>query len=155
MTAVQNYLPYLLSIITFTTMWMAGSNKQYTWLIGLIGQGLWAMWIVSMQAWGLLPTTFGLTLIYAYNNSKWNEQARARQGLREAFDKTADGVVMKWLAERIRNRQTAGNDPRTQVADVIERVMGTEKPDVYTKPSSLGRSSTYEASPLRNRTRSG
>ena len=34
------YLPWLLSAITIYTMFLAGERKSFTWIVGLLNQGL-------------------------------------------------------------------------------------------------------------------
>jgi hypothetical protein len=70
--AIKDYLPWLLSAITIYSMWLAGERSKYTWLIGLANQGLWLVWIVATQAWGLLPMNLALWFVYGRNHWKWN-----------------------------------------------------------------------------------
>lgn len=69
------YLPWLLSAITIYTMFLAGDRKRYTWLIGLGNQALWLIWIVSAEAWGLVPMNIALWIVYARNHLKWQRLA--------------------------------------------------------------------------------
>lgn len=34
---------------------LAGNKKRSAWIVGLINQFLWLIWIFTIQAWGLLP----------------------------------------------------------------------------------------------------
>ena len=38
---------------------------------GLGNQVFWLTWIISTEAWGLLPMTAALTFVYARNHLKW------------------------------------------------------------------------------------
>lgn len=69
---IKTILPYVLSAITIYTMFLAGNNKKYTWLIGLVNQALWLIWIIVMSAWGLLPMNIALWFVYGRNHFKWN-----------------------------------------------------------------------------------
>jgi hypothetical protein len=71
---IRNYLPWLLSAITASQMLMAGNTHRYTWLVGLVNQALWLVWIVAVSAWGLLPLTALLVGIYVRNHLKWGKQ---------------------------------------------------------------------------------
>lgn len=68
---IVTYLPYVLSVITIYTMFLAGDRKSYTWLIGLLNQLLWLIWILASSSWGLLPMNFALWIVYSRNHVKW------------------------------------------------------------------------------------
>ena len=72
-TIIIQYLPWLLSAITLYMMFLAGNKSKYAWLIGLINQALWLIWIVASSAWGLLPMNIGLWVVYTRNHLKWNK----------------------------------------------------------------------------------
>ena len=65
-------LPWILSANTLYVMFLAGGKRKNAWLLGLIGQLLWLLWIVLVGAWGLLPMNIGLWIIYGRNHLKWN-----------------------------------------------------------------------------------
>lgn len=64
-------LPWLLSANTLYVMFLAGNKRRYAWALGLAGQALWLLWIILVQAWGLLPMNIGLWVVYARNHLKW------------------------------------------------------------------------------------
>lgn len=66
------YLPWILSALTIYTMYLAGEQKTYTWLVGLINQFLWSVWIIVSSSWGLIPMNIALWIIYIENHFKWN-----------------------------------------------------------------------------------
>lgn len=66
------WLPWLLSLITIYTMFLAGSQNKSTWLLALFGQFIWLLWILLSHSWGLLPMNIALWVIYARNHFKWN-----------------------------------------------------------------------------------
>ena len=68
---IKTYLPYILSAITIYTMFLAGGKKRYTWIVGLVNQALWLWYIISIQAWGLLPMNIALWIVYTRNHLKW------------------------------------------------------------------------------------
>lgn len=39
------WLPYVLSALTIWSMFLAGEKKRGAWLVGLINQLLWLVWI--------------------------------------------------------------------------------------------------------------
>jgi hypothetical protein len=65
------YLPYLLSAITIYSMLLAGNKKKGAWLVGLINQFLWLIWIFTTGAWGLIPMNLALWVVYSRNYIKW------------------------------------------------------------------------------------
>lgn len=70
---IITYLPYLLSAITIYSMLLAGNKKRGAWLVGLVNQLLWLVWIVLSGAWGLLPMNIALWVVYARNYIKWTK----------------------------------------------------------------------------------
>ena len=66
------YLPWLLSAITIYSMLLAGNKKKGAWLVGLLNQFLWLVWIVLSSAWGLLPMNIALWIVYGRNYLKWS-----------------------------------------------------------------------------------
>lgn len=68
---IITYLPYLLSLITAYTMLLAGNKRAGAWLVGLLNQSLWLLWIITSQTWGLLPMCIVMTIVYIRNYVKW------------------------------------------------------------------------------------
>lgn len=71
--AIVRYLPWLLSAITIYTMVLAGNKRRGAWIVGLVNQLLWLLWIVLAGAWGLLPMNVALWVVYARNYLKWSD----------------------------------------------------------------------------------
>lgn len=70
--AIRDYLPWLMSLVTIVSMYLAGNKARAAWIVGLGNQALWLTWIATTQAWGLLPMTFALCFVYARNLMKWS-----------------------------------------------------------------------------------
>lgn len=68
------YLPFLLSAITIYMTVLAGNKNKLAWLIGLVNQFLWLIWIILSSSFGLLPMNFALWIVYARNHLKWNKE---------------------------------------------------------------------------------
>jgi hypothetical protein len=66
------YLPWLLSAITIYMTILAGNKSRNAWLYGLVNQALWLLWILTTDAYGLLPMNAALWLLYARNHLKWS-----------------------------------------------------------------------------------
>jgi len=62
---------WIMSGITIYTMWLAGDKKKLAWVLGLVNQCFWLFFIYQKQAWGLLPMTISLCIIYTRNLMKW------------------------------------------------------------------------------------
>jgi hypothetical protein len=71
MTAVRDYLPWVLSALTIYMTLLAGNKHPKAWAVGLLAQALWLLWIVSASAWGLLPMNIALWIVYGRNHRKW------------------------------------------------------------------------------------
>lgn len=69
---IATYLPWLLSAITITSMWLAGSKWRWTWMLTLANQALWLTWIISIRAWGLLPMNLAMIVVAIRNHRKWS-----------------------------------------------------------------------------------
>ena len=70
---IRGYLPWLLSAITIWMTVMAGNKRKSAWIIGLVNQALWLVWIVASNAWGLLPMNAALWLVDERNQLKWKK----------------------------------------------------------------------------------
>ncbi len=63
------------SILTLAGMWLAGSHRWEGWLVGLLNQVLWIAFIVAFGAWGLLPLSLALIVVYTRNLVRWRSSA--------------------------------------------------------------------------------
>lgn len=68
---VATYLPWGLSALTIYMTVLAGNKSRNAWLLGLVNQALWLIWIVATGSWGLLPMNFALWAVYYRNHLKW------------------------------------------------------------------------------------
>ena len=71
-TQIIFYLPFLLSIVTIWMTLLAGNFHRSAWLVGLVNQALWLVWIVMSETWGLIPLNLALWVVYAHNHYKWH-----------------------------------------------------------------------------------
>ena len=75
---IADYLPWLLSAITIYSMLLAGNKRRGAWLVGLVNQALWLIWILLTGSWGLLPMNVALWVVYARNYVRWKpDESRA------------------------------------------------------------------------------
>jgi hypothetical protein len=68
---MRQLLPLVTSCVTLVGMWEAGNKRSRAWVIGLCNQALWLAFIVVFAAWGLLPLSVALVVIYTRNLLKW------------------------------------------------------------------------------------
>jgi hypothetical protein len=68
---VAEIIPWILSCVTLTAMWLLGNKHIAGWVLGLANQVLWVMFIAMYEAWGLLPLSLALTVVYVRNIIKW------------------------------------------------------------------------------------
>lgn len=73
MSAVQTFLPWVMSCVTITAMWLQGSKWPHAWLLTLGNQVLWLTWIWSIEAWGLLPMTAAICFVATRNHFQWRK----------------------------------------------------------------------------------
>jgi len=69
------WLPWIMSAATVYTMFLAGNKSPSTWVVALLSQAMWLIWIIASQSWGLLPGHAALWWVYARNFVKWREEA--------------------------------------------------------------------------------
>lgn len=62
---------------TLVGMWLAGSGDWRGWAVGLANQVLWLGFIFTFGAWGLLPLSAALIVVYGRNLARWRRQVEA------------------------------------------------------------------------------
>ena len=75
---IKQYLPWLLSVITIWMTVLAGNKHPKAWLVGIVNQLLWLIWIVASASWGLIPMNIALWIVYARNHFKWAMKCECR-----------------------------------------------------------------------------
>lgn len=73
---MRQLIPLALSGVTLYGMWVIGNKDWRGWLVGLVNQALWLVFIIVFEAWGLLPLSAALIGVYSRNLLAWREQAR-------------------------------------------------------------------------------
>ena len=69
---IRFYMPWLMSAVTIWMTLLAGNKHKSAWLVGIGNQALWLTWIVTVDAWGLIPMNIALWVVYARNHLKWS-----------------------------------------------------------------------------------
>lgn len=70
---MRQILPLMLSVLTVLGMWLIGNKNRLGWVVGLINQVLWISFAILFKAWGLLPLSLVLIVVYVRNLHKWIE----------------------------------------------------------------------------------
>lgn len=60
-------IPWITSAVTLLAVWLNGRNVRLSWKISLLNQAVWLVFIVTYNAWGLLPLTLTLSAIFAHH----------------------------------------------------------------------------------------
>lgn len=71
---VKQAIALLTSAGTLIHMWQAGRKWRWTWLVGLANQAVWLAFIVAFGAWGLLPLSAALIVVYTRNHVLWGRE---------------------------------------------------------------------------------
>lgn len=77
MTLLQ-VMPWVMSVTTLATNWLAGNKWLHTYKIGMANQAIWFAWVFMSHNYGFLPLNLFLTFIYYRNDRRWAHDARAR-----------------------------------------------------------------------------
>ncbi len=70
---MRQIIPLALSVLTLVGMWLAGNHDRRAWIVGLTNQALWITFIVVFDAWGLLPLSLALIVVYSRNLIRWSQ----------------------------------------------------------------------------------
>jgi len=69
-------MDWILSAVTVLGMELTMRKLWYGWLVGLLNQGLWGIFIYQKQAWGLIPLSVVLTVQYTRGMVRWYREAK-------------------------------------------------------------------------------
>jgi hypothetical protein len=72
-----DYLPWVLSAITIYQSYLVGNKDIRGWILSLVNQTLWFLWVIGSGTWGFLPLNIALTAIYVRNYRKWKREKHA------------------------------------------------------------------------------
>lgn len=72
---MRQLIPLATSVVTLAGMWLAGNHDWRGWALGLGNQALWLLFIVTFAAWGLLPLSAALIVVYSRNLWRWKATA--------------------------------------------------------------------------------
>ncbi|HJS04090.1 MAG TPA: hypothetical protein VJ832_11450 [Variovorax sp.] len=108
-------LPSVLGAITIAAI-VARSRHRHAWLLDLSAQAGWNMYIVAASAWGFLPLSAALTVLY------WRDRLGSKRKdacEREARDAWKD-TVMDALVSSAAFRKEHENDPEKALTALVK-----------------------------------
>jgi hypothetical protein len=109
-------LPSVLSAITIAAIVLGRSRHRYAWLLDLSAQAGWNVYIVAASAWGFLPLSATLTVLY------WHDRLRSKRKddcESEAQDEWKD-TVMDALVTSAAFRKEHENDPEKALTALVK-----------------------------------
>lgn len=74
---IENVLPWFMSCITIYQIYMTGNKHPNSWIVMLVNQCLWLLWIIVGQHWGLILMNIALWVVAIRNHRKWNSDTSA------------------------------------------------------------------------------
>lgn len=69
-------IPWITSAGTLLAVWLSARNLRLSWKVSLLNQSIWLLFIITYDAWGLLPLTLALSGIFARH--LWRTRPRPR-----------------------------------------------------------------------------
>jgi len=69
------WLPWLLSVLTIYGVIETGNKRLRAWVICLVNQALWLVWICASGTWGMIPMNVALWIVAARNLRRWHREA--------------------------------------------------------------------------------
>jgi len=75
MSLIFEMIPWLLSVNTVALTFLVGRKSTLGWMLGVAGQLVWALFIITRSEWGLVPMWVGLTTAYTWNLIKWRRES--------------------------------------------------------------------------------
>lgn len=70
-------LPWATAACTLLGVVLVGNRRWQGWCVWLGCRVLWVALIVAYRAWGLLPLTASLVVVYSRNLRRWRREERA------------------------------------------------------------------------------
>lgn len=77
-------IPWITSAATLVAVWLNGRNVRLSWKVSLLNQAMWLAFIVTYDAWGLLPLTLTMSAIFARHLRRTRCAAGRRPAVRPA-----------------------------------------------------------------------
>ena len=74
----DDMIPWVTSAGTLLAVWLNGRNARLSWKVSLLNQAVWFGFIVTYDAWGLLPLTLALSAIFVDHLWRTREVAQVK-----------------------------------------------------------------------------
>ena len=69
---IIKYLTWVLSILTIYVNILAGNKHKTTWIVGMLNELLWLVWIICSESFGFIPANILMWVICIRNHKKWS-----------------------------------------------------------------------------------
>lgn len=69
---IMGALPWVISLSTIYQVILTGNLNRWCWLHGIANQGLWMLFIIVNEQWGLLPLNLTMWIICVRNHILWD-----------------------------------------------------------------------------------
>jgi hypothetical protein len=69
---MEAILPWILSVLGISRKYLLGEKNRWGWLVGLVTQLLWLVYIKETQAWGFLLLSAVGIYLNIHNFIKWS-----------------------------------------------------------------------------------
>jgi hypothetical protein len=66
---------WVLAAIGIATMFFAGRNKWWAWLIGIVAETLWIIYSVITDQYGFIVASIAYIVIYVKNTHSWKNKS--------------------------------------------------------------------------------
>ena len=86
-------ISWITSAGTLLAVWLTARNVRLSWKVSLVNQALWLVFIVSYDAWGLLPLTLALSGVFIHHLWTTRERDSRRYG-RQWSQPVEDATVL-------------------------------------------------------------
>ena len=72
-------LPWTVSFFTIIMLWLTGNKRIEGWIVGILCQVLWFMYIFSTKEWGLMPLNIASWFIVVRNAMKSKKEEEIKK----------------------------------------------------------------------------
>lgn len=97
--AILVYMPWVLSAWGIVATVYIGNRNYVGWLMSLLAQAGWAIWIAVSGTYGFVPMCIVLSAVYLRNLVKWWSDASYQREQREL--RIATPILAKHLAQEL------------------------------------------------------
>ncbi len=100
-------ISWVTSAGTLLAVWLTGRNLRLSWKVSLVNQGIWLVFIITYDAWGLLPLTLALSGIFSHHLWRTREALPQRHLSRSEGLGRSSGCARSLIGDRPRSGRTA------------------------------------------------